>query len=244
MSSQSTTTGPNKAGIIVWSLFVVVLVVVFGLLARFILTQPDPSLDPDALAPELYESEMLRVGEHSVTVGRADAPIQVRVFEDIQCPHCKSLEETIAPQLDEWIDQGKVAVEYVTVNYLGVRSQHDFSTRSANLLAFVAARNPEAYVDVKMDLFAVQPDPRMESGPTDADLIEIARNNGVEVSADDERLITEQGFRTWVESATEYAVSENVGGIPTVFINGALVAEASDPEIFLGIVGEMVSATE
>jgi protein-disulfide isomerase len=44
--------------------------------------------------------------------GEPDAPLKIVVFSDLQCPFCAHFVETINSLEQEWIDTGKLAVQY------------------------------------------------------------------------------------------------------------------------------------
>lgn len=50
------------------------------------------------------------------TLGQADAPVKLVMFENFLCEHCKAFEEEVFPQLKrDYIDTGKVEVYYVNL---------------------------------------------------------------------------------------------------------------------------------
>lgn len=236
-----------------------VLLVVVGVTAGVMLGQRDvlnqagspesqePNVDSpygqeygEQFAPQTGEFGDVTVTETSVIVGDADAP-RVVIYEDLLCPFCRALDLETEEQVSEWVDAGELSVEYIIVDYLGVRSTNHYSLRAANLLAYVADVSPEAWFDVKIALYEAQPAARGEEGPTDEDLIDIAREHGVEVDAEGEERIKGLAYRAWVDQATARAAATGVGGIPTVFINGEIVEEASEPGVFLDLVEQYIS---
>ena len=45
------------------------------------------------------------------TLGVATAPVQIEIFSDFTCPHCKALHETVLPQLmKDYVNAGKVYI--------------------------------------------------------------------------------------------------------------------------------------
>ena len=50
------------------------------------------------------------------TLGRADAPVKLILFENFLCDHCRAFEQEVMPQLErEYIDTGKVEAYYVNL---------------------------------------------------------------------------------------------------------------------------------
>jgi protein-disulfide isomerase len=57
-------------------------------------------------------------------LGAPDAPVQVEVFEDFQCPYCQRFTLQVEPQLvDQYVVPGKVRFIYRTLAFLGDESQ-------------------------------------------------------------------------------------------------------------------------
>jgi protein-disulfide isomerase len=72
--------------------------------------------DPNAAAPEVDINE---ISTDSPTVGDPNAPTTVAVFYDYQCPFCKQFEQTVIPELQEYVDAGKTKIVYKDFQFLG-----------------------------------------------------------------------------------------------------------------------------
>lgn len=82
----------------------IVLLGAMAIAATFYLTRPK-TLET---APAGYDSQP--------TLGRADAPVTLVLFENFLCEHCRAFEREVFPQLQrEYIDTGKVRVVYVNL---------------------------------------------------------------------------------------------------------------------------------
>ena len=79
----------------------------------------------DALAKLNYPPEL----ENGRTLGKADAPITIQMFEDFTCPHCLEFNATIEPSLiEQYVNTGRVKLEF-----------HYFPLRQSSVGPMVAA---------------------------------------------------------------------------------------------------------
>ncbi|ANH38768.1 Serine/threonine-protein kinase PknE [Nocardioides dokdonensis FR1436] len=167
-------------------------------------------------------------GEYGVTIGAADAPHDIVVYEDFLCPFCGALEEVSTDDLARLADEGKVTVEYRPFNLLSRIG--DYSARATNAFAVVLEESgPETAKAFHDLLFENQPS---ESGPfpSDADLVALAVEAGAEESDVADGI--ESGARMdWVEEATRAAQDAGVQGTPTVLLDGEVVNGGSVEEI-------------
>jgi len=154
-----------------------------------------------------------------VAVGSADAPVTLDVYEDFQCPNCKSLEDRAGSTVDGLVADGTVQVRYHGMAFLDTDENDDYSTRALNAAAVVADEaGTEAYEEFHDLLFANQPD-EGGSGLTDDQLVDYATQagaTGADVAVDIENLV----YGEWVEQAEDQASKDGVTGTPTVFVDG------------------------
>ena len=160
------------------------------------------------------------IAGESVVLGDPTAATRVLVYQDLACPHCKSLHDVIGDDVLTWAAGDSVAVEIVTVDYLG-RGPADFSTEAANLLATVAAHDPASWLEVQEAIFAAQAD-----APSGAALAQIAVDAGADL--DDAALgdFDAQAYDAFVDAATAAAMAAGIDGIPQVFVDRAPVRGA------------------
>ncbi len=167
-------------------------------------------------------------GEYGVTIGPADAPHDIVVYEDFLCPFCAALEEESRDDLTRLADEGRVTVEYRPYNLLSRFG--DYSARATNAFAVVLEESgPEVAKTFHDLLFENQP-PEGGPFPSDAELVDLA----VEAGADEEAVAEgiESGARSdWVEAATRAAQDAGVRGTPTVLLDGEPVNGGSVEEI-------------
>ena len=182
-------------------------------LAGFLLTRAlDTSTDVSA-APA-------GASEHGVTVGEADAPHTVVVYEDFLCPFCGELEGATRDDFERLAEEGELLVEYRPFNLLERIS--DYSPRAVNAFAVVLEESgPEVAKRYHDLLFDNQPS---ESGPfpDNQDLLDLAVEAGAERDAVSEGIL-EVTMRDWVDDATASAIQAGVQGTPTVILDGEVV---------------------
>ncbi len=166
-----------------------------------------------------------------ITVGKADAPVTVTMYEDFQCPACKAFEEASESTLSSYVDKGTVKLEYHPIAFLDRASSTNYSTRSLNAAACVVNSTPSAYQKLHNLLYANQP-AEGSAGLPDAKLIELAQQAGAgDVSA----CIKDQQFKGWTAAVTDQASKDNVNSTPTVKVNDQLIANPTPQSLTAAI---------
>lgn len=157
--------------------------------------------------------------DYGLVVGEADAPTEVVIYEDPQCPNCALLEQEVGEDLAAAIDAGDVRVEYRVVSFLDGASTNDYSSRAANaLVAAYDVAGLEVFEALHQTLYAEQ---TTEGGPGHSDdrLVEFAVEAGAEES-EIRPLIEDGAYGQWIENATDAMSRNGVEGTPTVFVDG------------------------
>lgn len=129
----------------------------------------------------------VRVTNGVVRVGAATAPVTITVFEDFTCPVCGQFEEVYGGELAQSLDQGKIAVDYRTLDFLNSKSaSRDYSTRAAAAALCVAGDGTgSAFSKFHSTLFAPATQPK-ENSPGDlsnAQLTSLAADVGASPNA-------------------------------------------------------------
>jgi protein-disulfide isomerase len=161
-----------------------------------------------------------------ISVGSADAPVTVDLYEDFQCPNCKAFEDESGRSLAQLVADGTVQARYHGMAFLDTSANDQYSTRALNAAAVVvAAGGPEAFQTFHDLLFANQP-AEGGSGLTDDQLVQYAAQAGATGSTvkQDIRDVT---YGDWVTTATDQASKDGVTGTPTVFVDGKELADLS-----------------
>lgn len=129
-------------------------------------------------------ADVVRTGDgNGVLVGNPDAPGQLEIFCEPQCPHCAQLEAADGDRIAGALGTGRLAVTYRWLTFLDAKHDNNASARMTNALFLAAdpATSPTAYQAFVQDLYRQQsPD-----GPTDDHIAAMARESGLpEVVAD------------------------------------------------------------
>lgn len=114
---------------------------------------------------------------NGVMVGSNDAPAQLEIFCEPQCPHCAQLESTYGDRVAGDLASGRLAVTYRWLTFLDDKRHNDVSARIANAL-FVAAdptTSATAYQAFVQDLYRHQ----SSDGPNNSDIAAMARESGI-----------------------------------------------------------------
>ncbi|MCL2788573.1 MAG: thioredoxin domain-containing protein [Micrococcales bacterium] len=160
------------------------------------------------------------VGQGGAAGGEAatgDDIVTVEVYSDYMCPYCGMLEQATADKLDKLVEEGKVRLVLHPISILDQYSNDtQYSSRSANAAATVAALDPEHFLAFHQALFAGQP----EEGPdglSDDEIVTIATDAGVPKDVADK--FVDNTYNAWVEASTAQAAKDGVKGTPAVYLS-------------------------
>ena len=143
----------------------------------------------------------------------------VDVWEDPQCPACKSFEEVSGEYIDSLVREKKTTVRFHVLSFLG-----DESVRAAN--ASFCAAGEGRYLDFHKALYLVQ-SPLENSGFwSNETLIAIGKKVGI-TSEKFATCVTDGQKVNLVQANSESMSKYGVQGTPTVFIDGIKVSDPS-----------------
>jgi serine/threonine-protein kinase len=135
---------------------------------------------PDSSPPA--NTVKLQVLDDGVSVGAADAPTTIDVFNEPICPKCADFIRSYSTDLQTAIDDKKITVRYHLLNLLDDASaSRDYSTRAlAASLCVASTDDPKLYTDFYAGLFAndFQPEENGSTDPSDSDLADLAESLG------------------------------------------------------------------
>ncbi|MCW2840706.1 MAG: hypothetical protein JWR55_2189 [Aeromicrobium sp.] len=158
------------------------------------------------------------------TAAAGATPVSVELYEDFQCPICRSFEEQSGSFLSEQVTSGAITVTYRPFSFLDENggSTNDYSKRSTS--AALCALDQGGVADYKKAhdyLYANQPEEGTD-GPENADLIKAFEGLGLTGL---ESCIKTERFVPYVEKAKEVAAASDrkVQATPTVFVGGKAV---------------------
>jgi protein-disulfide isomerase len=207
----------RRRSILVTGAVAVVLAAVVGVFV--LVTTLERNAEPTGSAPPSTGAD------GAVTVGRADAPVTIVAYEDFQCPACKNYEDANGAQLDGWLAEGQVKIEYHPIAFLDRASTDDYSTRALNAAATVLDLAPAGYQKFHDALYAEQP---AEGGPglSDERLLQLAVAAGAP-EAEAKAAIDGLRFKAWTAKVTEDASKAGVNQTPTVVVDGKALTDHS-----------------
>ncbi|WP_030144877.1 DsbA family protein [Spirillospora albida] len=172
-----------------------------------------------AVAHKGAVAPLTRQADGSMVMAKAGVtkPV-IEVFEDFQCPVCKSFEEASGSTIEQLAAEGKVKVVYRPFHLFG--GQKDpiriNSLRSANAALCVPTDKWVSYHDT---LFRFQP-AEGSKGFSPDDLVKWGKDLGV-TDANFEKCVRDLQKESKVQEMTKYALeTRRVEGTPTVFLDG------------------------
>lgn len=207
---------------------IVVLLVMAGLLYPAIRQSTAPATNANAKLPAGVTSDTygVKVGP-AWTAADADKIPTLQIWEDFQCPACKSFEDASGEKLAELVDAGKVKLEYRPTLFLDANLQAkntaagnpDSSLRAT--IAFGCAVDQGVAREYHNGVFRIQPEDEGQ-GFSNADLTGIAQETGMS----SEKLttfiecLTNQVYKDWANNSYDQFGKSGVTSTPTGFLNG------------------------
>lgn len=174
------------------------------------------------------------------------------VYLDYLCPFCGQFEATNSESIRTMVEEGAATLEVHPIAILTNKSSGtQYSLRAANAAACVAENSPDSFFDFNALMFANQPE-EGTSGLTNDEIKAIAEQAGASDLSTIERCIDDVQFKSWVQEATNRALSQPVPnselpaitGTPTVLVNGQQYGGSlEDPQEFQAFVVQATSAT-
>jgi protein-disulfide isomerase len=174
------------------------------------------------------------------------------MYIDYLCPFCGQFEATNSESIRTMVESGAATLEVHPIAILTNKSAGtQYSLRAANAAACVADSSPDSFFDFNAILFENQPE-EGSTGLTNNELKQLAADAGVSSLSAVERCIDDVEFKSWVQDATNRALTEPVPnseldaitGTPTVLVNGQQYGGSLDnPDEFQAFVVQATSAT-
>ena len=153
----------------------------------------------------------------------------VDVWEDPQCPACKSFEEVSGEYIDSLVREKKATVRFHVLSFLG-----DESVRAAN--ASFCAADEGQYLDFHKALYRVQSSLENSGFWSNETLIAIGKKVGI-TSEKFATCVTDGQKVDLVQANYESMSKYGVQGTPTVFIDGIKVSDPSPEGLRAAIEG-------
>ena len=167
------------------------------------------------------------VSQGSGLVLNPGAPVKINIWEDPQCPICRTFEEANGEYIEELIRAKKATVVYHVLSFLG-----DESIRAAN--AAMCSADEGHYLDFHKALYIVQPALENSGFFSSENLIKIGDYVGLKSKSFID-CVNNGGKADLVKTHADSMASYKVTGTPTIFINDKLwirKSNAFDPVEF------------
>jgi protein-disulfide isomerase len=142
------------------------------------------------------------------------APVTIDLWEDPQCPVCRTFETSIGAYIDTMVRSKKATVVYHVLSFLGPES-----VRAAN--AMMCAADEGHYLDFHQAIYTVQPALENSGFFSNENLVKIGDYIGL-TSKTFTDCVTQGSKLDLVKAHEDSMPAYKVNGTPTVFINGKL----------------------
>ena len=193
------------------ALVVVVLLVGGGLGYQTWRTSRSPNLAGAAASPAVAFAPVTIAAGQPITLGAANAPRTVTLYEDFHCPHCADFEEELGPVVTDAQNSGAVKVELYPMAFID-----EGSSAASNALACAAEEGiGQAYY---AGLFA-----NHTLTWSSSQLVELGTLIDPGVSEQFTTCVTTNVHADWVTSINTTAAANGVTGTPTLFVDGQSV---------------------
>lgn len=151
-------------------------------------------------------------------LGNPAADVTVVVFEDFKCPNCKTFEENVYPTIkSRFIDTNRIRFVFANFAFLGPDST---TAAIAGECAF--EQNPQAFWTYKTIIYRGQKEETTQWA-TPAYLTDLASNVDGLDTAELRSCIDDRATLEKVNADNALARRLNVGGTPTMLVNGVQV---------------------
>ncbi|WP_199040533.1 DsbA family protein [Glycomyces salinus] len=186
---------------------------------------------------EVNEPEAATTDTYGVQIG--DGPVEIDLYIDYMCPICNEFESAYSEDIQGWIDDGSVTVNYHPITILDRLSEGtEYSTRAASAAVCAADTGEQAFLDYSLALFANQP-AENTPGLDDDELIRIGTEEA-DLGDDWEQCVSEETYRGWVQAGNTSATEDQgVSGTPTAVVDG----ETVDTQAFADEVEAAIAAS-
>jgi protein-disulfide isomerase len=205
---------------------VVAGLLVIGLVAIF----RDQTAAAPAMAPVVPASAPAGVHADGFTLGRADAPVTIDLFEDFQCPACLRWGDTVFPRLAaNELAGGKAKLVFHGFAFIGPES------RDAGRAAWAAARQ-DRFWDMWATLYTNQGIRENGGAFTRDRLFMMADAIGLDAAGFAADYASPDAARAVSDGVAE-ASRLGISGTPTLLLNGKLVDAATYDDLRAAIAG-------
>ncbi|MFI0013671.1 DsbA family protein [Streptomyces sp. JUS-F4] len=165
-----------------------------------------------------------------ISVGQADAPATLTLYEDPRCPGCAQVERLLHTTINRLQDEGKLRVDYHVLSFVDNIVSGTGSKHAANALA--AAQNAGRFREYHDALFAAQPKSETDDAFGDKQVLLDLAAKVKGLDTDRFAAAVKDGTHdTWVNKVQEeFDKQTEIQGTPAVFFKGKdLIRDTEHP---------------
>lgn len=189
-----------------------VLALVVGLVALWQSTRNRSEAYAGPLAPITRQAD----GDVVMANNGVTAPV-LDIYEDFQCPFCKTFEETSGDTIKRLAAEGKVKVVYHPITLFSQEPLKGNSLRAATALRCVPGGEP--WMKLHDKIFAEQPAEGSDGFAID-DLVAWGKEAGVTDAGFEKCVRDQQGAEEQLTYSSETMKADNIDGTPIVRLDG------------------------
>ncbi|MEY4151077.1 MAG: hypothetical protein RJB28_144 [Actinomycetota bacterium] len=136
----------------------------------------------------------------------------IDIWEDFQCPVCRSFESVVGSYLSQLVKENKAKVIYHPLSFIGPES-----VRAANAAACAAEESK--FDEFHTLLYKTQSTTENSGLWSNDNLVGLGATVGL-TSDSFKKCVNDGGFLGWVNNIAADGAKKNVNSTPTVFVNG------------------------
>lgn len=190
-----------------------------------------PATPEDNLAAELER----RDPQDPMALGEPDAPVVMIIYSDFQCPFCRSWAQDTKPELQRFVDDGTLRLEWRDFPYLGPES-------SLAALAGRAAADQDMFWEFHDEVYEQDFSPNNGAITPEA-LEEWAGAAGLDADGFAEAINTTE-HQEQVFADRDEGVAVGVTGTPAFLVNGVPIIGAQPTPTFVQAVEDAAAAAQ
>jgi protein-disulfide isomerase len=166
--------------------------------------------------------------ENGKTIGDTNAKVEVQVYEDFQCPNCKTYADSIEKQLvdSSYITDGQAYYVFMQFPFLDSNSITKESHQAAN--ASMCAMEQGRFWDYHDILFANQGAVENGGAYNNKRLQAFAESLGLNMDEFNQCFNADK-YATEIEADYQEGIAAGVKGTPTVIVNGQILTPGYVP---------------
>lgn len=173
---------------------------------------------------ELLLSIPKRNPDDSAAIGDVDAPVVITEWFDYRCPFCSAFNEETLPQLQRYVDEGKVRIEFRDFAVFGPDSEYA-------AVAARAAGKQGKQIEFMDALFAKLPN--KGHPPVDEAIVtEIAQSVGVPDMVKFKQDLGSEELRNAVLAESYEAQQFGLSSVPAFLVHTQFISGAQPAEVF------------